>query len=113
MADNNFPTVPKDPTTKYQTLLHKTLQQCDLIIDKQTIKHLTENKPTTPILKARIKLHKPDKPTIPVINNINAPSYKVAIHLIKILNAHLNFKNVYNVVNSVNLASELTQLPMY
>ena len=109
LAANNFLTIPKDPTKKYQTLMHKTLQHCNLIIDKHKIKHLTQKRPTPPILKARIKAHKPAKPIRPVIN-INTPSYKVAKHLTNILNIHLNFKNLYNVMNSVNLAAELTQL---
>ena len=88
LAANNFPTIPKDPTKKYETLIHKTIQQCNLIIDKYKIKHLTQKKPTLPILKAGIKLHKPDKPIRPVINNINTPSYKGAKHLVKLVHTH-------------------------
>jgi len=35
ITDNNFHLIQKDPTTKYQQLIHRTLQQCNLIIDKQ------------------------------------------------------------------------------
>ena len=69
LAANNFPTLAKEPTNKHQTLIHKTLQQCNLIIDKCKIKHLIQKKPDPPLLKARIKLHKPDKPIRPDINN--------------------------------------------
>jgi hypothetical protein len=45
LAINHFLTLPKDPTEKYQKLIHKTQQQCNLIIDKQKIKYLTQKKP--------------------------------------------------------------------
>ena len=33
LAASNFPILTKDPTNKYQALIHKTLQQSSLIID--------------------------------------------------------------------------------
>ena len=108
---NNFPTIPKDPTVKYHNILQKkTLQECNLIIDKQKIKYLLQKKPTPPTLKTRIKLHKQDKPIWPVVNNINTPSYKVAIYLVNILNPNLNLRNTHNITNSTHLALELSQL---
>ena len=112
LTTNNFPIMPKDPTTKYHNLLQKTLQECNLLIDKQKIKSLIWKKPTPPTLKARIKLHKQDKPIRPFVSNMNAPSYKVATHLINILNTYLNLRNTYSVTNSTQLASELSQLPI-
>ena len=68
--------------------MQKTLQQCNLIIDNKRLKHLVQKKPSSPTLKAQLKLgvHKPGIPIRPVINNINAPSYKIAKRLIDILN---------------------------
>ena len=96
--------------TKYQALIHITLQQCNLIIDKHKIKQLIQKKPSPPTLKAQLKLHTPDNPIRPVINSMNAPIYKLAKHLVKLLNTHLTLKNYYNVTNSTNLATELTHL---
>jgi hypothetical protein len=62
------------------------------------------------MLKARIKLHKQDNPIRPVVDNMNAPSYKAAKHLIHILNTHLNLSNTYNVTQSTLLATELSRL---
>jgi hypothetical protein len=62
LAANNFLLLSKDPTVKYQKHIHKTLQQCNLIIEKQKIKYLTQKKPSPPTLKAQLKLHKPNIP---------------------------------------------------
>ena len=56
--------------------------------------------------------HKPYIPIRPVINNMNAPTYKVAKHLVKLLNRHLTLKNQYSVKKSTNLATNLTKLKM-
>jgi hypothetical protein len=34
ISDNNFHTIPNDPPTKYHKAIHKALQHCDRIIDK-------------------------------------------------------------------------------
>jgi hypothetical protein len=41
-------------------------------------KYMTQMKPQAPCLNALIKTHKVDKPIRLVINNIHAPSYKLA-----------------------------------
>jgi galactose-1-phosphate uridylyltransferase len=40
LIDNSFQILQKDPTDRFQKLLAKTLQQCNLIINKKQIKHL-------------------------------------------------------------------------
>jgi len=50
------------------------MQECNLIIDKRQIKHLTQKKATPPKLKVQLKLHKTDIPIRPVINNRTAPA---------------------------------------
>jgi hypothetical protein len=81
-------TLQKDPTAKYQKLIQKTLQQSNLIIDKKKIKYLTQKKPLLPTLKAQLKIHKPNILIRPVISNINAQNYKIAKHLVRLLNRH-------------------------
>ena len=41
---NNFNTLTKDPTDKFQKSIHKAMQDCNLIIDKRQIKHPLLNK---------------------------------------------------------------------
>jgi hypothetical protein len=92
LTDNNFHLLQKDPTIKYQKLIQKTLQQCNLLINKKKINYLIQTKPLPPTLKAQLKLHKPDIPNRPVINNMKVPTYKVAKHTVKLLNRHLTLK---------------------
>jgi len=68
-----------------------------------------QKKPQLPTLKAQLKLRKPDNPNGPVIKNMNAPSYKIAKHLINKLNGYLCPNNHYNVKNSISLAEDLTK----
>jgi len=110
LTNNNFQTIPKNPTNKYQKQITQTIKQCNLIFHKEQNKYLTVRNPKPPTLKTQIKLHKDDNPIRPVINNIHAPSYKAAKRLNKILQQHLNLDNYYTIVNSSTLAQDLTQL---
>jgi hypothetical protein len=53
-----------------------------------------------PRLNAWIKIHKPGNPIRPVINNKNAPMYKIAKNLNNILKQQLQMENQYNTQNS-------------
>ena len=94
--DNNFHLIQKYPTNKYQQLIHRTLQQCYLITDKKKIKYLIQQKPSPPTLKAQLKLHKTGIPIRPIINNVKAPTYKIAKHLAKLLNIHITLNRNTN-----------------
>ena len=113
LKTNNLSTLTRDPTVKYQKLILKTMQECNIIIDKGQIKFLTQKKSSPPTLKTQLKLHKIDIPIHPVINNRSAPSYKLAKHLTKILNQYITLNNHYNVINSTNLALDLTKLKLH
>jgi len=41
---------------------------------------------------------------------VKAPTYKIAKHLVKLLNKHITFNNQYNVRNSTSLAADLVKL---
>ena len=97
LNNNNFQKLPKDPTGKHQKSIIKVLQQCNLIGNKKQMKFLIQTKPQPPTLKAQIKIHKPDNPIRPIVNNINAPAYKISKYLVNKLNDHLNLKYYYNV----------------
>jgi len=78
-----------------QKQIQKALHQCDLIIHKKQIKHLIQKNLSPPKLKALLKLHKPDIPIRPVIDNRNAPSYKIAKKLNDILKTLISCKPPY------------------
>jgi len=69
-----------------------------------------QRNPKLSTLKTQFKIHKLGNPTRPVINNMNAPSYKIAKHLINKLNGYLCLNNQYNVKNTTSLADDLTKL---
>jgi hypothetical protein len=65
------------------------------MIDKNQYKYLVQIKPMAPQLNALIKIHKEDKPNSPVINNIPAPSYKLAKYINKKLNPLIQLPYTY------------------
>jgi sugar (pentulose or hexulose) kinase len=63
--------------------------------------------PIAPNLHATIKLHKQNAPIRPIINWRNAPAYKLAKHLTKTLQKHLQLPYTYNVQNFIQLMTDL------
>ena len=110
---NNFNTLTRGPTKKFQQSIHKEMQDFNLIVDKRQINHLIQKKPAPPNLKAQLKLHKADIPIRPVINNRTAQAYKLAKYLNKILSQHIMLHNQYVATNSTNLANDLTRLEIH
>ena len=107
---NNFKNLNNNPTGKFQKPIKENLKQCNMIINKKQIKHLTQNKPQAPRHKAQIKLHKQGNPIRPVVNKKNAPAYKLAKYLAKILQEYIQLKYQYNVKNATTLAQDLTHM---
>jgi len=112
LENNNFQRLERDPTNKYQKLIHKNIKQCHLIIPKHQTKHITQKKPQPPQLNAQIKLHKPGNPIRPVVNNRTATTYKVAKLLAKQMNDYTHLKYQHNVKNTTTLANDLTKLKL-
>jgi len=110
LTDNKFQATPKDPTNKYQKQITQTIKLCNLTFNKEQIKHLTQRNPKPPTQRAQLKLRKAGNPIRPVINNRNAPSYKAAKNLNRILQQYLSLDNHYTIVNSSTLAQDLTKL---
>jgi hypothetical protein len=110
IKDNNIKHTNKDPTEKYQAIVQHTLKNNNLIIEKQQYKYLMNVKPTTPKLNIYIKTHKEDKPIRPVINNTQAPAYKIAKYINKKVQHLLSLPNNYNTKNSYGIAEELNKI---
>jgi len=96
IQDNNIKQINKDPTEKYQRQIQQTIQRCNLLVDKQKYKYLTNIKPMASKLNIYIKTHKDNEPIRPVINNTQAASYKIAKHLNKKLHNLLCLPHTYN-----------------
>ena len=110
LTNNNFQTIPKNPTNMHHKQITQNIKQCNLVFHKEQYKYLTLRNPNPPTLKAQIKLHKDGNPIRPVINNIHTPSYKAAKKLNRILQQRLNLGNQYTEVNSVTLAQDLMKI---
>jgi hypothetical protein len=113
LETNQFKEIKNDPTEKHQKTMRKILNQSNQIIHKNRIRMLLPQKPTAPQLQIRLKTHKENYPIRPVVNNINAPTYKVASFLNKILLDLIQLRNTYNVQNSAQLASDLTAIKIH
>jgi hypothetical protein len=83
------------------------MQHCNLIIDTHKKRHLTQVKPIAPALNALIKLHKFNEPILPVVNDIHAPTYKLAKFLKRCLSETLQLPNRFTSHNSTQLANDL------
>jgi hypothetical protein len=76
----------KVPTDFYQKQVQQAIKKYDIMIDKRINKYLVNIKPTAPKLNAPIKIYKENEPIRPVVNNTQAPSYKIVKYLNKRLN---------------------------
>jgi hypothetical protein len=78
-----FPPCPKIQLQNTTTSYRKINKNSNFSLINRILNTSYRKKLTPPMLKARVKLHNQDKPLRPVVNNMNAPSYKVAKHLKK------------------------------
>ena len=80
------------------------------MIDKRINKYPVNIIPTAPKLNALIKFHKEIEPTRPVVNNKQAPFYKIAKYVNKSLNNLINLPYMYTTKNSYEIAQELNNI---
>jgi hypothetical protein len=92
--DNQIETLKSDPTQKMHKLIQNTLKHNNIPFNQNVRKRTLQMNPTALAHRAKIKIHKPQAPIPPVINNINAPSYKLATHIHRRLKELLNLKRV-------------------
>jgi len=109
IQENGITHLNKDPTDFYKKQIQQDLQKCDALIEKGKHRYLMNIRPTAPNLNAYIKTHE-DQPIRPVINNMQAPSYKVAKFLNKKLQNLICLPNTYTIKNSLELVIELNNI---
>jgi hypothetical protein len=83
MQENKITHLTKDPTERYHKHIQQTIKQCNTLIDKHAQKYLNNIKPRAPGLNMCLKTHKEGIPIRPIVNNKQAPSYKIAKFLNK------------------------------
>jgi hypothetical protein len=110
ISNNNFNMVESDITKKLQRTVRSTVNECQTIHKDERWKYLNLN-PAAPTMRGLIKLHKENTPVRPVLNCRNAPGYKLAKKMVKILNSYIPLPFTYNIKNTVQLMNELTDIP--
>jgi len=110
VQENNIIKLNKDPTEAYRKQLQQAMQKCEDLIEKNKRKYLLNIKPATPKINAYIKTHKENEPIRPVIDNTQAPSYKIAKFLNNKIKAYINLPNTYITINSGEITQELHKL---
>jgi hypothetical protein len=99
-----------DSTQRMQKVTQDTIKQCKHIIDPTKQKYLIQMNPQAPSLKTKLKIHKPTTPIRPVINNIYAPTHKIAQYMHHKLKDIIILKYEYNITNTIQFANSLTKL---
>jgi hypothetical protein len=110
IRENQIIQLNKHPTDSFQKQVQQIIQKCNAIIDENQHKYLLQMTPMAPQLNALIKIHKEDKPVKPVINNIRAPSYKIAKYINKKLNQLIQLPYTYAAKNSKEVAHDLNNI---
>jgi hypothetical protein len=110
ISNNQIETLKSDPTQKMQKQIQNALQHSNTLFNPSKKKRILQMNPTAPTLRTKVKIHKPQTPIRPVINNINAPSYKLATHTHQILKELLKLKYEFNCTNSITFAEDITKI---
>jgi hypothetical protein len=102
IKDNNINELKMDPTQRMQKGTQNTIKQFKHKIDPTKRKYLIQMNPQAPSLKAKIKIHKPTTPIRPVINNIYAPTHKIAQYIHHRLKDLVKLRYEYNILTQYN-----------
>lgn len=110
IEENGIVKLNKDPTKNFQSELKKVLNNIELTMNKNEKKKVINMNPKPPILRALPKIHKVNIPIRPIVNYRNAPAYKLAGFLQKLLKRNINLKNNRTVQNSKQFVAEVHKL---
>ena len=109
--NNSFTTLKKDPTQTFQSRVKETIRNCPTLIPKEQRLRLTNMNPTPPNIRGLPKIHKTNSPIRPIVNWRDAPAYKMAKLLNKLIQLHIPLPNSFNVTNTPQLINELLSIP--
>jgi hypothetical protein len=74
--------------------------------------NLVNLNPFPPSIRGLLKIHKTGKPIQPIINWTQAPVYKIAKKLVKLINTLLPLPYTFNVKNSAQLTEDIHEIPI-
>jgi hypothetical protein len=110
--ENHFTKINKNPTNIYQSNTKSVIKLCKDSIPKRkqwTYYHMNLQPPS---IQARIKIHKTPNTIRPIVNWCNAPAYRLAKELARILQQTLQLPYIYNISNTVHLTKDLNSIPI-
>ena len=110
--NNNFITLPKDPTNRFQKEIRKIVNHCHNTIRKDDKWKYINLNPTAPTLKGLPKIHKTNMPIRPIVNWTNAPGHKLGKLINKLIQTHVQLPYAFNVNNTIELIRELEHIPI-
>jgi hypothetical protein len=93
ITPNKFTKVPNNHTNKQQKAIKTAIIACKITIRQTEKWKYTNMNPKAPHKYGTIKLHKAEKPIRPIVNWINSPGYKLAVHLVKLLKHTIQLPN--------------------
>jgi glutamate/tyrosine decarboxylase-like PLP-dependent enzyme len=99
-----------DPTETYHKQIQQAMQNCKDLAEESKQKYLLNIKPVAPKINAYIKTHKEDEPIRPVIDNTQAPTYKIAKFLNNKIKTYINLHNTHVSTNTRETAQEIHKL---
>jgi hypothetical protein len=105
ITKNNFTKISNNHTNRQQKAIKNAINECKITIRQPDKRKYINMNPKAPHLYGTIKLHKADKPIRPIVNWKNSPGYKLAVHLVKLLEHTIQLPNVFNILtNSMELS---------
>jgi len=109
---NQFSTKDKDPTNIFRKEIRSVVNNCTNVIHKEEKWKYINLNPSAPSMKGLPKIHKINSPVRPIVNWQNAPAYKLAKPISKLLKLYIPLPNAFNVKNSMQLMKDLEDIPI-
>jgi hypothetical protein len=110
--ENQFSKISSNPTNSYQNNVKRVIKSCKYSIPKSKQWIYYHMNPQPPNIRAQIKIHKTPNTIRPIVNWRNAPGYKLAKELTRILQQNLQLPYTYNISNTVQLTTDLNSIPI-
>jgi hypothetical protein len=103
ISNNELKIIKKVPTNRFQNKIRMAIKECTSSIPKENRSKYINLNPSAPTIRGLMKIHKNHCPIRPVINWNNAPTYKLARLLNKLITLHIPLPYIYNVKNTLQL----------
>ena len=112
ISNNQFSEVNSDLTSTFQKEIKNTINDSVQTIHRDEKWKYVNLNPSAPTMTGLLKIHKLNSPKRPVINWQNAPVYKLAKLLSKLLQFYIPLPSTSNTQNSVHLINDIVGIPL-